>query len=307
MLNRWCNEIYDINLALAQMREVLQKTKLVKGGRGAKPKREVAMYGLIIALKEYDERTLRGAEAHITRLICKERIDHSVIAYWENKPEMLDAITQFVSIAGALLEKCLSSLFTFVDATKFSSWKMDEVNIHVCNRIASGTVYPIGLSFTTGSVAQPVNEAVPSGEGLAYLDAGYDDNATIGIMFQKGYTPIVCPNKNRWRGYWRKKARKLYRMREHRRGYRQRGRGESLFGSLTNQFGDRLNARNEVAMQTRIATRIFCYQIKLLIRCKNGLGLIVRHARKNISLQQKSSQEYWQLKQPFHLYPQTTR
>lgn len=282
MLHRWCNEIFNINLALSKMRKVVQKSKIIKNGRGAKPKRDVSVYALIIALKEYDERTLRGAEAHITRLICKERVDHSVICYWENKKEMPKIIAQFISIAGAMLEKYLSSLFTFVDATKFSSWHMDEVNIHVCNRIANGTVYPIGLSFTTGSVAQPVSEAVPSGTGLLYADAGYDDNKTIGVLFKKGFTPIVCPNKGRWKGYWRKKARKLYRMREHRLGYRQRGRGESLFGSLTNQFGDRLNVRNEIAMQTRIATRIFCYQIKLLVRCKDMICvLIVRHALKN--------------------------
>jgi hypothetical protein len=279
MLSRWCNEIFDINLALSQMRRIVQKSKIVKGGRGAKPKRNISVYALIIALKEYDERTLRGAEAHITRLICKERVDHSVIGYWENKKEMPEIIAQFVSIAGAMLENYLSSLFTFVDATKFSSWKMDEVNIHVCNRICKETVYPTGLSFATGSVAEPVSEAVPSGSGLLYADAGYDDNATIGVLFKKGYTPIVCPNKNRIRGFYRRRARKLYRMHEHRLGYRQRGRGESVFGSLTNQLGDRLNVRNELTMQTRIATRIFCYQIKLLIRCSGKFWLIVRHAR----------------------------
>jgi len=194
MLHRWCNEVFDINLALFQMRKVVRKSKIIKGGRGAKPKRDVSVYALVIALKEYDERTLRGAEAHITKLIHKERIDHSVISYWENKEEMPEIIAQFINVAGAMLERYLSSLFTFVDATKFSSWRMEEVNIHVCNRIANGTVYPIGLSFTTGSVAKPVSEAVPSGNGLAYLDAGYDDNKTIGVMFRKGYTPIVCPN-----------------------------------------------------------------------------------------------------------------
>lgn len=279
MLNRWCNEVFDINLALFQMRKIVRKSNVMKGGRGAKPKRDVSVYALIIALKEYDERTLRGAETHITRLISKERVDHSVISYWENKKEMPEIIAQFVSIAGAMLEKYLSSLFTFVDATKFSSWNLEEVNIHVCNKIANGTVYPIGLSFITGSISEPVSKAVPSGEGLAYLDAGYDDNKTIGVMFKKGYTPIVCPNKSRWKGHWRKKARKLYRMPEHRLGYRQRGRGESVFGSLTNQFGDRLNVRNYIAMQTRIATRVFCYQIKLLIRCGDMVFvLIVRHA-----------------------------
>jgi len=246
------------------MRKIVRRCKILKGGRGRKPLREISIYALIIALKEYDERTLRGAEAHITQLINKGRIDHSVIAYWENKEEMPKIITQFICIAGAMLNRYLSSLFTFVDATKFSSWKMEEVNIHVCNKIANGTVYPIGASFITGSIAEPVNEAVPPGDGLAYLDAGYDDNKTIGVMFKKGYTPIVCPNKNRWRGHWRKKARKLYRMPEHRLGYRQRGRGESLFGSLTNQFGDRLNVRNYTSMQTRITARIFVYQVNSL-------------------------------------------
>ena len=280
MLSRWCNEIFDINLALSTMQGIVQKSEIVKGGRGAKPKRDVSVYALIIVLKEYDERTLRGAEAHLTKLICKEKIDHSVIGYWENKQEMPIIIAQFICLAGAMLQKFLLSLFTFVDATKFSDWHMNEINIHVCNRIANNTVYPIGISFLTKSVASPVSEAVPKGEGLAYLDAGYDDNKTIGVMFQKGYIPIVCPNKNRWKGYWRKKARKLYRMREHRLGYRQRGRGESLFGSLTNQFGDRLNVRNLTAMQTRISARIFCYQIKLLIRCNGKFyAVIVRHAR----------------------------
>src|SRR3989344_510434 len=100
MLHRWCNEIFDINLALSKMRKIVQKFELVKGGRGAKPKRDASIYALIIVLKEYDKRTLRGAEAHITRLICEERIDHSVIAYWENKIGMQKIISQFINVAG---------------------------------------------------------------------------------------------------------------------------------------------------------------------------------------------------------------
>ncbi len=114
--------------------------------------------------------------------------------------------------------------------------------------------------------------------GVAYLDAGYDDNKTIGLLFGKGYIPIVSPNKNRWRGYWRKKARKLYRMPKNRFGYRQRGRGESLFGSLTNRYGDRLNAINITVMQTRIAARILAYQVRLLLRVTQELLGIIRHA-----------------------------
>jgi len=59
MLARWCNEIFDINLALSKMHEVVSRSKILKKGRGAKPKRKISVYALIIALKEYDERTLR--------------------------------------------------------------------------------------------------------------------------------------------------------------------------------------------------------------------------------------------------------
>ena len=111
-----------------------------------------------------------------------------------------------------------------------------------------------------------------------YADAWFDDNKTFEILFKKGYTPIVCPNKNRWKGYYRKKARKLYRMFKNRLGYRQRGRGESVFGSLTDAYGDRLKAINIIAMKVRIASRVLTYQIKLLLRATLKILLIVRHA-----------------------------
>ena len=278
MLYRWCNEIHSINLAFFNLKRICRKAEFLKGGRGRKPKRAIEKYAFALVLKEFDKRTLRSAEEHLSKLIFDERVDHSVLSYWENNPKMIKLLQIFIAVAGALLDKALSSLFSFVDATKFTSWKIEETFVTVCNRIAKETVYPIGISFEKETVAKPVDESVPNGNGLLYADAGYDDNKTIGILFGKGYTPIVCPNKNRWRGYHRKKARKLYRMREHRLGYRQRGRGESLFGSLTNCYGDRFYAVNPEAMMTITASRILCYQIKLLIRINNTNVLFIRHA-----------------------------
>jgi hypothetical protein len=268
MLSRWNNGINCINLALSTAQRLLQQVVIKKKSRGRKPKRDIAKYALLITLKEFDKRNLREAEAHLSRLVCKDRVDHSVIAYWENKPQMAMLVSRLISIAGAMLNKVLSTEFTFVDATKFTNWTIDEVYLTVCNKIAKGTVYPVGISFKKGSVELPVNESVPAGAGKLYADAGYDDNKTIGVLFKKGYVPIVCPNKNRWRGFYRHKARELYALRENRLGYRQRGRGESVFGSLTNCYGDRFTAINLYAMQTRIASRVLCYQIKLLIRCE---------------------------------------
>jgi hypothetical protein len=277
MLNRWCNEINSINLAFFNLKRICRKAKFLNGGRGRKPKRNIEKYAFIIILKEFDKRTLRGTEEHLSIFVFNERVDHSVISYWENSPKMIRILQEFVAIAGAMLDEALSSLFSFVDATKFTSWKIEETFVTVCNRIAKESVYPIGISFEKENVANPVNESVPNGSGLLYADAGYDDNKTIGVLFNKGYIPIVCPNKSRWRGYYRKKARKLYR--KHRLGYRQRGRGESIFGSLTNCYGDRFYAINPIAMMTITASRFICYQIKLLIRINSAIVLFIRHAR----------------------------
>lgn len=279
MLYRWTSLVEDINLALKQLWILAKRIIPQKRGRGPKPKHAIAKYATLLVLKEFDKKTLRGAEVRLSELICKERVDHSVISYWENRPGMERIIAQIVTLAGALLNKLLSSLFTFVDATKFTSWKIQEVEVTLCNNIMQGTVYPVGISFKREHVADPVEESLPEGAGLLYADAGYDANDAIGVMFKKGYTPIVCPHKGRMDGYWRRKARKLYRMPEHRLGYRQRGRGESVFGSLTNCYGDRFPVTNKQAMKTRIASRTICYQLKLLLRVEAlSLLLIVRHA-----------------------------
>jgi len=73
-------------------------------------------------------------------------------------------------------------------------------------------------------------------------------------------------------------------MPKHRLGYRQRGRGESVFGSLTNDYGDRFYAINDKAMKCITASRILCYQIKILIRINSLLQLFIRHAPQRVNL-----------------------
>ncbi len=281
MLPRWCNEVYNLNGACAVMHRIVQQSKIVKGGRGAKPKHSVVAYAMVLALKEMQDRNLREAEEHLAGYVCKQRVDHSVLSYWENKEEMPMIIAQFISIAGAMLQKYLSSEFTFIDSTKFTGWNVNEmklIEVTVCNKIGK-TVYPVGISFLKSTVVDPVREAVPSGTGNALADAWYDERKTIKVLFDKGYIPIICPNKKRYSGFYRRKAREIYKLPENKLAYRQRGRGESVFGSLTNEHGDRLKAKNVNALRTRIAARIFVYQIKLLIRIQLTVKLlIVRHA-----------------------------
>ncbi len=282
MLARWTTEINNINLVLHNVKRLCKHLIRKKEGRGRNPKHNPTEYAQLIILKELEKNSLRRAEVRLSRLVIGERVDHSVISYWEKKPEIVRCLKLIISRAGQLLDKLCKQTFTFVDATKFTSWNKQEVEIHVANRIVDGTIYPIGVSFLTNSVHDPVKECLPPGTGKLYADAWYDANKAIGVMFNKGYEPIVCPNKRRTDGYWRRKARKLYWLIENRLGYRQRGRGESLFGSLTNEFGDRFKACKEEVMQVRTLGRIISYQVKLLIRVNNKTIsiylLIVRHA-----------------------------
>ncbi len=167
MLKRWDSITENINLFVQIVKKLVRKTfpKWKKKGRGRPPKHDPEGYLTLLATKEFDKKSLRGSEARLSEFICNERVDHSVIAYWENKPEVTSVITKIISLAGAMLEKALSSLFLVVDATRFSSWYINETEIHVCNKIANGTVYPIGISFKRGTISAPVDEAVPDGSG----------------------------------------------------------------------------------------------------------------------------------------------
>jgi hypothetical protein len=279
MLYRWDSVVEDLNLFVSKVKEVVRKfAGKLRNKRGRPPKHDVEKYLMLIVVKEFDRKSLRGAEARLSGFVCGERVDHSVIGYWEKKSEVTREFVEAVREAGIRLEQHLPACFSVIDATKFSNWHKEEIEFHLFNRINGKTVYPVGISFLTGSLAAPVNEVISPGGGNLYADAGYDDNKSIGIMFKKGYKPIISPNSGRWKGYHRKKARKLYKQLKNRLGYRQRGRGESPFGSLTNQFGDRIKTFNTQATKTRTAARVLTYQIKILIRLTKNLLRILRHA-----------------------------
>jgi hypothetical protein len=280
MKNRWITEVKNLTFALHLVKRLTKKLIRRKRGRGRPPKHNPTSYAELIVLKEFKRKDLRSAETDLSKFVVGERVDHSVIGYWENKPELVKCLNIIIFRAGYLLDKLLEKEYTFFDATKFSSWKIEEIEVHVCNRIAKETVYPIGASFLKGSVLAPVKEIVPRGSGKFLADAWYDERKTIEYLFKKGYEPLICPHKKRSKGYYRKLSRILYK--QQRKIYKQRGRGESMFGSLTNEFGDRFKTINEEAMQVRILSRIICYQIKLLIRCDDRIigidVIIIRHA-----------------------------
>ena len=279
MKKRWITEVKNLTFAFHEVKRLTKKLIKRKAGRGRPPKHNPTSYAELIVLKEFKKKDLRSAEVDLSEFVVGERVDHSVINYWERKPEIVNCLKIIIFRAGYLLDKLLTKEYTFVDSTKFTSWKTKTVEVFVCNKITKETVYPAGASFLKGSVLAPIKEIVMRGEGEFLADAWFDERKTIEFLFKKGYIPLICPNKRRSKGYYRKLSRIFYKQR--REIYKQRGRGESPFGSLTNEFGDRFKAIDENCMQVRILGRIISYQIKLLIRCNDQIissMLIIRHA-----------------------------
>jgi len=275
MLPRWNSVIYGINILVQTLDKLLPRFRRNK--RGRKPKHSIRDYVKLVIAKEAKKSSLREAEADYSQSVCNNRVDHSVIHYWEKK---LNAILpSIVALIGNALDKQLKYMFSVIDSTKFSFWLRNdkETEFHVMNRISRHTVYPVSIFHKSCSPSAAVSNVVTEGRKNLLADAWYDDNKSMGIMFERGYKPLVCPNKNRSKGYWRRKARKLYNTIVGRMAYRQRGRGESLFGSLTNAFGDRLHTRRWDTSRTRISARVIAYQVKIYIRTLFLLG-IVRHA-----------------------------
>ncbi len=64
--------------------EVLGDVELDKNKRGRPPKHSKKKYLKILIIKEYKKRSLRAMETDYSRLICEERVDHSLIHYSEN-------------------------------------------------------------------------------------------------------------------------------------------------------------------------------------------------------------------------------
>jgi len=273
MLPRWNSKLNNLKLFLRKL-EVLLSINFKRNKRGRKPKHSIRSYVKLIVVKEYKNASLRDAECDFSRTVCRSRVDHSVIHYWEKKLPK-EVVEKVVRIVAEEIERQLGYNFSVIDSTKFASWKKnDELEFHTLTRITKGTVYPSSVYFGSVRPSKAVDNVLIEGSGDLLCDAWYDDNDSIGIMFNRGYVPYVSPNTGRWRGHWRHKARKLYMHPFGRQKYRQRGRGESPYGSLTDEFGDRLKSRRIDSTMTRIGARVITHLVKLYMRIDDNLILI---------------------------------
>jgi hypothetical protein len=234
MLKRWDPEINDLKVFLNALNELINEP-INRSKRGRKPKHDLRSYLKLIIIKEANKASLREAEIKYSKIICKERIDHSVIHYWEKKFDS-NLIERLVKNLGNKIEKILDYAFSILDSTKFTSWNKNLIEFHLLIRKSKENIYPVSIAF--GSEFLTPLRAIVNGKGELFIDSWYDNNLILKHIFKAGYLPIVKPNKSRNRKYWRRKARKIWNNLKDR--YKQRWIGESIFGSLTNWLGDRL-------------------------------------------------------------------
>jgi len=89
----------------------------------------------------------------------------------------------------------------------------------------------------------------------------YDVEDAMETYTQRGYIPLVKPNSRRYRGYHRRVCRRIFDIVGD--NYSHRDRGESISGSITNQYGDRLKTRRTYTTATRILARLIAHTIPL--------------------------------------------
>lgn len=265
---RWNSSLGNKKLIVEKLRKIIPDIRPNK--RGQPPKHPIKDYAIVIILKEFKKASLRDAETDWSEYVCGEPIDHSVIHYWEQKLPV-NIIEDAVRKAGKELQEFLGYDFSVIDATAFNSWHNSHYSFHLVNRIHEGTVYPVSITKDTFDPIPNTRDVIVPGNGFFMGDKWYDVNGIFRIVYREGYTPIISPQRTRCSGYWRRKARKDY----DKRRYRQRGRGESVFGSLTNWLGDRLHTRKRVTTYLRSCVRVLCYQVKILIRIGNNICCVV--------------------------------
>ena len=103
---------------------------------------------------------------------------------------------------------------------------------------------------------------MPEGKGYFYADAAYDSRKVLNIVVDRGYLPIVKPQKNRAKGYGAKIRDEIFDKDK----YRRRGICEGFFGALNNWFGDKIPCSLVETAVTRLLVRVACYALRILLR-----------------------------------------
>jgi len=114
-------EVVDINNVIATARPILEPFRdLLILRKGMRAKRDTVGYLMLLLVKEFCRSSLRRAEREYSAKLCGERVDHSVIHYWEKRVGK-DLLKEIVVRIGRLLEEKLGYLFSVLDSTDLTN------------------------------------------------------------------------------------------------------------------------------------------------------------------------------------------
>ena len=169
MLPRWDTRHTNIKCFLSSIITLCPEIIKTKKSRGRPPKHPIKHYAALIAVKEEEKASLRKAEADYSEEICSERVDHSVIHYWEKK--LKEVYVALVIRIGQLLCKLTRPKFKIIDSTKFATWKQKEIEFHTLTAITRKTVFPVSVFFGSVSPSKAVRSVLTKTEGRRELIA----------------------------------------------------------------------------------------------------------------------------------------
>jgi hypothetical protein len=167
MLSRWDTRHTNIKYFLATVMTLCHE--ILKAKTKGRPTKHSKEYAALIAIKEEKKASLRKADTDFSEEISLERVDHSVIHYWEKK--LYEVFTALVKKISQLLVTLLTPLFNIIDSTKFVTWNKKEVEFHTQTLITKETVFPVKRFFGSVSPGKATKNTIIKGKGNFMADA----------------------------------------------------------------------------------------------------------------------------------------
>jgi len=255
----------------------------VENGRGRKPKLSLRILTKMCIFMGYFYLTLDEMEG-LLDLLEKTTLDRSNIDRWFIKFD-----DEYAIKATRMLHERIEKMFRkgeyISDSTKFTSDRYYEMihkgemiielltmklHILVVYFISAGILSIANLSVTHGDAHDApvyrdvILEDIPlKKKRRSHKDKAYDDEATFEKEFEKGLIPNTVPKENSKKGFWRKKARKLY---DDKLRKMFRGLVEGLFGGMQTETDNKVRYRLDRTRKTYIALRGLAHEIRTYLR-----------------------------------------
>ena len=276
----------NINKVWKFLDEIIGKlgNPLRKRSTGRPPKfKDLDIYVKSSILLGYFDFTLDEVEG-ILPLLAGNTLDRSNIDRWFQKMDIC-----YIEKASELLNKKIESMFDYgeyiVDATKYAAtqyhksfhkgemtYELDLIGLHILVNyfVKEGFISIVKFHVSDGwSNESPIfREKILSKTKLKphrrlHGDKGFAAEETFEMLFERELIPNICHKDNTKRGFWTKKAKKLYNN-----NLRKQIRGlvETVFGGMQTETGNRIRFKLDKTRKLYVSIRALTHQIRTYFR-----------------------------------------